>query len=314
MKAISVAAVLVAALAFTRPASAKEPLRATICGESGCTTITDSKPLNAIPSGENTVALGPAAPYYRLEVVSTGPGGGEHSFVTYYVPSANAMAWPEQGVVRLHPIYGKQAIDAMRALVAGIRPFRLPRVSSVRVGDRRVTRPAAQSYLRLFAQSSDAAAAESPDDWADIDLHSLPGAGSPWTDGRPDLRYSASSKLLDRDGRRSKLSDELVASLEGGRALDPPSGGGPARRWALGLALVAAIVLGSLLRVARRVYPSADADPSSRGRGRDRLLDACRGREVRVRALSEVVVDDERDRCSKLKGDDDITRTDTSQL
>jgi hypothetical protein len=245
-------AAIAVAFAVATPAAAKEPISATVCGASGCKTITDRQQLREIPGGESTVPLGRVAPYYRIEVLVGERAGATHSFVTYYVPSANAMAWSERGLVAFHPIYGEHANEAMRKLVAGIRPFRLPRVSSVRVGDRRVIGLAAQTYLGLFAQTSEAPLAESPDDWVNVELRSPPGAGSPWTDGRPDLSYSPGAKLLERSGLRFELPSEFATDLEAGRALDPSSDGGDRRRWALGLGLVAAIALGSLVRVARR--------------------------------------------------------------
>jgi hypothetical protein len=252
MKPVALAVMIGSALVAVAPAAAKEPISATICGGSACRTLTNPKQLNDIPAGENTIALGAPAPYYRVElVVGEGdPAGETHTFALYYVPSADAMAWAEQGAVQLHPIYGDRAIGAMRALVAGISPFPRPRVTSVRVGNRRLAGPAAQSYLQLFSENGESPLGESPDDWIRLDLQS-PKA-SPWTDGRPDLMYSPSANLIERGWQRFQLPDELAADLEAARALEASPSSGASRAWALGLGLLGVAAVGGLARVVRR--------------------------------------------------------------
>ena len=96
----------VAALLAPSGASAKELVAATVCGASGCRTVTDSATLNEIPGGEDVTGLGAPAAHYRLNLVTAEPSGRRYSFTTYYVPSAKVMSWSEDGLYRLHPIYG----------------------------------------------------------------------------------------------------------------------------------------------------------------------------------------------------------------
>jgi hypothetical protein len=234
------------ALALAAPAAAKEPIRATICGASACTTVTDRSTLERIPGGEASEPLGPAAPYYRVELVASEHGNpnNQHTFSMYYVPSENAMAWAESGVVRLHPIFGAPATRLMRSLVAGLRPFPAPPLATVHVGGRKVDAAAARSYLELYELSTESALAESPTDWIRIDLSSA--ALSPWTDGGPDLMYSPSRDLVEHGGTRFEVSDELAADVEARRALDAASSSFPSPT--LGLGALGALLLATLLR------------------------------------------------------------------
>ena len=247
---VKVVVVLLAAcagLAFSTPALAKEPLRATICGASACTRVTDRATLNRIPAGESTEPLGPAAPYYTVEVVAGERGNpqNQHSFSMYYVPSENAMAWAESGTVRLHPIFGEPTTRLMRDLTAGLEPFPEPRLTAVSVDGRNVDAAAAQSYLALYREASNAPLVESPTDWVRVDLRSA--KPSPWTESVADLMFSPSQNLLEIGGNRVELSEALAADIEAGRALDPSSSA--AFPWStLGLSALGAVVLASLRR------------------------------------------------------------------
>jgi hypothetical protein len=235
-----------AALVLAAPAEAKELLRATLCGASACTTVTDRSTLNRIPAGETSEPLGPVAPYYRVEIL-VGEGANRentHTFSLYYVPSENAMAWEESGIVRLHPIYGEQTTKLMRELTGNLEPFPAPRLTGVRVGGRGVDPSAAQSYVRLFLQTRESPLTESPTDWIHVDLRSA--TPSPWTEARPDLMYSPSTNLLEIGGNRMEVPNELAADIEAGRALDSSSSSFP---WAtLGLSALGALFLASLRR------------------------------------------------------------------
>ena len=241
-----IALVAAAALAFPAPAAAKEPIRATICGATACTTVTDRGTLRWIPAGEASEPLGRAAPYYRVELVAGEYGNphNQHSFAMYYVPSENAMAWAESGTIRLHPIFGEPTTKLMRELVAGLRPFPAPRLATVHVGGRRVDAHAAQSYLRLYEQTKESPLAESPTDWIRVDLSSA--ALSPWTDGGPDLVYSPSANLLEIGGKRVAVPDGLADDIEARRVLDHSSSTFP---WGtLGLSARGALVLATIRR------------------------------------------------------------------
>lgn len=234
MRVAVAAASIAAALAAATPAVAKEPVRATFCGASGCRTFEDRATLNMVPGGEATTPLGPAAPYYRVEIVNReGPRGPEYSFFEYYVPSANAMAWEEpESVMRFHPIFGAATNDLMRRLVRGLEPFPRPTVTRVDVGGRRVSGDAAQSSLDLFDPFPRSSVAESPDDWISIDLRS--SRPSPWTDVGTDLVYSPSANALERGWTRVKVTAALAEDVEAGRVLD----GSQARSWRLAFAAV----------------------------------------------------------------------------
>jgi hypothetical protein len=239
-----VALVVCAALALPPTAAAKEPLHATICGASACMTVTDRATLNQIPGGEATRPLGPAAPYYTVDVVAGEHGNpqNQHAFSMYYVPAENAMAWAETGIVRLHPIFGEPTTRLMRDLTADLEPFPAPWLTAVSVGGRKVDAHAAQSYLRLYEQKTEAALAESPSDWLRVDLRSV--RPSPWTESRPDLMFSPSADLLEVGGNRVKISDELASDVEARRALESSSTAFP---WGtLGLSALGALLLASL--------------------------------------------------------------------
>jgi hypothetical protein len=260
---VAIAAVsIVTVLAIAAPAWAKEPIRATFCGASGCRTFEDRATLNRIPGGEATTPVGPAAPYYRVEIVNGEEGGATHSFFMYYVPSANAMAWDEpEGVMRYHPIFGSPTINLMRRLTRELEPFPRPVVARAVVGGRHVTGAAAQTYLQLFDALPEAPLAESPNDWVLIDLRS--SRPSPWTDGTTDLVFSPSANLLERGWTRVKLPDAVAADVEAARAI-----AGQERSWLpalavapLGVAAVALVLLRgrrwSEFRARRKISPNS---------------------------------------------------------
>jgi hypothetical protein len=246
--AAAVVAACVVLMAAT-PGLAKEPLRATVCGASGCKTITDRRTLEQIPGGESTVALGAVAPFYRLTIVIGEPDGARHRFRLYYVPSANAMAFAEDGSVRFHPIYGREAAAVMKRVTAGLRPFRRPHVTAVTVGKRRLSGTAARTYLSLFSAGEESRTFRAPSDWIPIDLRSP--RGSPWTDGAPDLVYAASDDLIERGWRRFEVSPEIAADIEAARAL--AAGDESSSRVLLGAGIGGgALLLGFGLLAARR--------------------------------------------------------------
>lgn len=246
MRTLTFAALAVCALLLAAPAAAKEPLSATLCGANACTTVTDRSTLNRIPGGEASEPLGPVAPYYRVTMRVGEPGHPEnqHTFSMYYVPSENSMAWAENGIVRLHPIFGEPTTKLMRDLTAKLEPYAPPRLTRVTVGGRPVARSDAHSYLRLYEQTQEAPLTESPTDWIRIDLRSA--IPSPWTETRPDLMYSPDGNVLEIGGNRVEVSDDLAADIEARRALEASSTAFP---WTtLGLSALGAVVLAGLWR------------------------------------------------------------------
>ena len=199
-------ALLLALTALVAPsgAAAKELVSATVCGASGCRTFTDRATLNEIPGGEEVTGLGAPAAYYRLNLVTVEPGGRRHGFTTYYVPSAKAMSWREDGRYRLHPIYGTRANGVMRTITTGLEPYAAPR-------NLRSNRP------------------------------------SPWTDGKRELAFSPSTKLVESGYEPVRIPDGIVDDLVG-RTLREESGRGVP--WGLAaLAGVGVLAAFSLVRI-----------------------------------------------------------------
>jgi hypothetical protein len=207
----------VAALLAPSGASAKELVAATVCGASGCRTVTDRGTLNEIPGGEDVTGLGAPAAYYRLNLVMAEPNGRPHGFTTYYVPSAEAMSWSEDGIYRLHPIYGPRANGVMRRITASLEPYAAPRITAAIVGIRRVTGAAAASYASLFTVGEPTQLDARPYDWVAVDLRS--NRPSPWTDGKSEVVFSPSTNLVEIGYEPVRIPEGVADDLAAGRAL-----------------------------------------------------------------------------------------------
>jgi hypothetical protein len=206
-----------AALLAPSGASAKELVAATVCGASGCRTVTDRGTLNEIPGGEDVTGLGAPAAYYRLNLVTAEPGGRRYGFTTYYVPSAKAMSWGEDGLYRLHRIYGPKANAVMRRITEGLEPYAPPRVTTAIVGTRRVTGAAAASYASLFTMGEPTQLDARPYDWVTVDLRS--NRPSPWTDGKSELMFSPSTNLVEIGYEPVRVPGGVADDLAAGRTL-----------------------------------------------------------------------------------------------
>jgi hypothetical protein len=236
----------VAALLAPSGASAKELVSATVCGASGCRTLTARATLNEIPGGEDVTGLDERAAYYRLHLVTAEPNGRRYDFTTYYVPSARAMSWSEDGLYRLHPIYGQRANGVMRRITAGLDPYAAPRITAATVGTRRVTGAAAASYASLFSAGEPTQLDARPDDWVAVDLHS--SRPSPWTDGKSELMFSPSTNLVEIGYEPLRIPDGVADDLAAGRTLHAESG--RSVPWgALALAGVGILAAFSLARI-----------------------------------------------------------------
>jgi hypothetical protein len=85
------AALVAAALVVPAAAAAKEVKEGTVCGASGCRTVTDKDLLMALVDGGGIVSDPPqAGPFYEVTVVMEA-GPEEHSFETQMVPSRDAL-------------------------------------------------------------------------------------------------------------------------------------------------------------------------------------------------------------------------------
>ena len=83
-------------LALAAPAAAKELTKVTVCGASGCTTITDRDELRRLPTGGDTTAPPPEPTDYYTVTYSVEHEGASNRFTMYYVPAANLLgASPE---------------------------------------------------------------------------------------------------------------------------------------------------------------------------------------------------------------------------
>jgi hypothetical protein len=113
MRTPAIAAALVAAaLALVVPAatSAKEIKEGTVCGASGCETVTDRELLMALVDGGGISSEPPqAGPFYRVEIVMAGEGE-MHSFETQMVPSRDALRGDDGTWMQL-PAAAKRALD-----------------------------------------------------------------------------------------------------------------------------------------------------------------------------------------------------------
>jgi hypothetical protein len=212
----------VAALVVPSAASAKELVAARVCGASACRTVADRATLNEIPGGEDVTGLGAPAAYYRLTLVTAEPNGRRYGFTTYYVPSAKAMSWSEDGLYRLHPIYGPTANGVMRRITAGLEPYAAPAITTAIVGTRRVTGATAASYASLFTVGEPTQLDARPYDWVAVDLRS--NRPSPWTDGKSELMFSPSTNLVEIGYEPVRIPDGIADDLVAGRTLREDAG------------------------------------------------------------------------------------------
>ena len=92
MRTPAIAAALVAAaLVVPAAAAAKEIKEGTVCGASGCETVSDRELLMALIDGGGISSEPPqAAGFYEVEIVMVGEGE-QHTFETQMVPSRNAL-------------------------------------------------------------------------------------------------------------------------------------------------------------------------------------------------------------------------------
>ena len=115
-----------ALVAFPAAAAAKELTQATVCGASGCNTITDRSALRTLPLGGESRSEPPAhtTRFFRVEV-TIDHGRTEDRFAVYYVPAARSLATGGDGPdsVAWFPIYGSQALDAVQRATKGLEGY-----------------------------------------------------------------------------------------------------------------------------------------------------------------------------------------------
>jgi hypothetical protein len=214
MKRIAVLAALATALAFTASAPAKELVSLQICGASGCKTITDRVVLtNGVLEGQVFARPPVASGFYSVKG-TVDAGDRTITWEMYYVPSGYMRGTTPGGEVSWLKLNALSAAF-FRSASEGVEPFAKPVVTYARVGKRVARDPA--SYLRLYAIRSAGRRAPGKFDWIRIELRSKPP--SPWTDGRNELEYSPSTRLLLRDGELVLLPKPVAKRVKRGLSL-----------------------------------------------------------------------------------------------
>lgn len=215
MKRIAVlAALAVGALALSTGTAAKELVSLEICGTSGCKKVTDKVLLtNGVLEGQQ-FAHPPAASGFYTVKGTVDAGEQTVTWEMYYVPSGYTRGTTPGGEVSWLKLNALSAAF-FRSASEGVEPFAKPVVTYARVGKRVARDPA--SYLRLYDVRSAGRRVPGKFDWIPIELRSR--QPSPWTDGRNDLEYSPSKRLLLRDGELVLLSKPLAKRVRRGLSL-----------------------------------------------------------------------------------------------
>ena len=194
---------LLVVLLVPATAQAKEPIKISVCGESGCSAA--SNPIHHDPFGGSDVDANSPAPgaYYRLDL----DAGGER-WSLFYVPAARAVAIPnDRGRFDWRALAGPGA-PVVRRLARGVEPFPPPTVSGASLNSRPLPgKPA--SYLALLETRGAFVLPEGGS--VPLELHS--DRPSPWTN--ISYRYYPENDVLLRaTGAFVRVPPELVADLE----------------------------------------------------------------------------------------------------
>jgi hypothetical protein len=208
------------ALAVPAGAQAKEPIKISVCGESGCSAasnpIVGHDPFGG--SGVEPTQAAPPGPYYRLDLHA----GGDEGWSIFYVPAARALAIPDdRGWVDWQTIAGPGA-PVVRRLARAVEPFPGTIVSEALLNSRPLQGDPA-SYLALLEIRGEF---DLPDGES-VPLELRSDQASPWTN--ISYRYYPDDDVLLRaTGAFVRLPPRLVADLEaslgrqqGGKAVPP---------------------------------------------------------------------------------------------
>jgi hypothetical protein len=219
MKRVAVlAALAVAALGLTAGAAGKELVSLEICGSSGCKKVADRVVLqNGVIEGQE-FAHPPAASGFYTVKGTVDAGDRTITWEMYYVPTGYMRGTTPGGEASWLKL-NAAAAAFFRSVSEGVEPFARPVVTYARVGKRVARDPA--SYLRLYQVRSIGRRTPGKYDWIPVELRSP--QPSPWTDGRNDLEYSPSKRLLLRDGELVLLSKPLAKRVKRGLSLAGPS-------------------------------------------------------------------------------------------
>jgi hypothetical protein len=130
----------------------------------------------------------------------------------YYVPAAGKVRQVDGQRGALW--YDLHEPKALRARIATLDAFPLPRLTRVTVGNRSVRDP--QSYFRLFGRGSQVWPVREPG-WLRVVVTA--GAPSPWTDAATDVRVSRRGAYLWIDGSILKIPLQLAQRIRRGVSL-----------------------------------------------------------------------------------------------
>jgi hypothetical protein len=164
---VAYAALVLSALLLAAPASAKEPVSATVCGASGCATI-DDPPRALVEWGPDVLeSPPPPGPFYRVELRMS---EFSDAWPVWYVPDGprSIATAGSAGRMSFAPLDGR-ARAAFERVTRGIAPFRAPVVVQALVDGRPAGDPG--SYLSLAGKANELDDAPIAADWITIELN-----------------------------------------------------------------------------------------------------------------------------------------------
>jgi hypothetical protein len=233
--------------AWPATATAKEIQSAKICGDSGCTTVTDPSSLQLLANGGDGGGPGPVAPapFYRITLTVQEPAGGpSHHWDVYFVPSAHAIGFQGESGQATWGLLRPASRAAFEAATADVEPYATPHLTRVLVHGRPAADP--NSYLRLLTLPGRGPAVPGDHVWQAVDLRTP--RNTPWTNGAVTLMIADDGDLLLRGTESVRLPAGLADKVRAGDGLTP--GAFPWRT--LELAFAAAALAAALLALALR--------------------------------------------------------------
>jgi hypothetical protein len=248
-KAFAVA--VVALLALSAPAHAKDIERAVVCGVDRCTEI--RKPGGAY-AGSPGASMPPPGPFYRIEL-DFGTMVGHPLETVFYVPRARKAASSWQGPGYLWSAPSQTALRVFDRITRGLRPFSRPRFHEVAIDGVVVANP--RSYERLLTLRDSGPTRLGEADWQRVEFRTK--RANPWS--LSTVRYSPGSRILSRSLEWVKVPPPLAAAIEARSSLEASPRDGldsPLATAALCIALALALATALLVRRSRglRTAPS----------------------------------------------------------
>lgn len=211
------------ALAMPGTAGAKGIASLQVCGASGCQEVGGAAlgdvqrtgPLDGHPTA--AAARSAPAPHYWVRLSMHHEGEG---WTSWFVPGRGLWRGQDEKGHAMWLEMSERAAAAMRRAVRDVEPFPTPRLTSVRVGSRRVSDP--EAYRFVYTAGTELVGCPVARDWVPVVLRA--DRSSPWTGTNTMVRFSPSRGELERDGLRFELPASLAERIasDGGLA----SGGG----------------------------------------------------------------------------------------